>query len=316
MSDHEMRFNIARDLSITEPELNRLILRAPHTYKVYTIPKKSGGRRVIAQPAKETKYIQYWLMENILKYLPLHLNATAYKKGASIKNNALAHVNNTYFTKLDFKAFFTSIKINDLIIHLHEFLGDKYSQEEIYDIARVSCIQYRSDNPLCLSIGAPSSPMLSNSILYEFDLQIADWCAENKVVYTRYADDLTFSTKVPRTLNMVETLVRKIAGKIEYPNLKLNRKKTIHLSKKNQRRVTGLIITNEKKISIGRKRKREISTLIHRYTLNLLGENQIHYLQGLLGFSLDMEPEFIVRMRIKYGQELVTEILKKRTSPF
>ena len=83
-------------LGFNEAQLLRLIARSPHTYKIYTIAKKSGGVRTIAQPAKETKFIQHWLIQNVFDRLPVHACAAAYKRGASIKANAAAHKENYY----------------------------------------------------------------------------------------------------------------------------------------------------------------------------------------------------------------------------
>lgn len=312
MSNSKFRKNLCIDLGISEPALERLIKKAPHAYKTYTIAKKSGGRRVIAQPAKQVKYLQYWLIENIFNHLPVHSCATAYKTGSSIKTNAKAHTKNKYIAKFDFKDFFTSIKEDDIKHHLSKHFKDKLSEQDINDIARLSCIKQKEGLPLCLSIGAPSSPILSNSTLYEFDCLVSEWCKGNKIRYTRYADDLTFSTSEKELTGKIEDVLRDIVRALDYPSLRFNNKKTLHISKKHQRRITGIILDNQGNLSLGRKRKREISSLIHRYTLNQLSVDQVLYLQGLLGFAKDVEPIFIVRMNRKYGSDVVSSIFKER----
>lgn len=312
MKSRPLRVKIGSELAISGSQLHRLFLRAPHTYKVYTIPKKTGGKRVIAQPARETKYIQNWLIQNIFCELPIHKNATAYKEGASIKKNASAHLKNSYLVKFDFKHFFTSIKEEDLLLHFKQHLKNFLLEDEMQDAARACCIQHKPGKKLCLSIGAPSSPILSNSIMFEFDDVISKWTKKNNMKYTRYADDLTFSTNEKGACSKVERQIRDTIRSLGYPNLRINNKKTIHLSKKTQRRITGIVVTNEKRLSIGRGKKRQISALIHRYTLKKLEENEICQLQGLLGFSRDVEPEFIDKMRIKYGSLTISSILKYR----
>lgn len=307
-----LRKRVMLDLGIPANQLNRLIARAPHTYKVYTIPKKNRGRRTIAQPAKETKYIQYWIIENIFKKLPVHQCATAYTKGSSIKENAKIHAKNTYFVKMDFKDFFTSIKDEHLSAHIRTYLRDELSDEDISDIVRVSCIRLPSRDYMCLSIGAPSSPILSNTIMYEFDTKVDSWCRDNNVVYTRYADDMTFSTRERDLSSDIEKTVRLIAKRLNNLSLRFNAKKTTHLSKRHQRRVTGLIINNEGKISLGRDRKRTISSLVHRFTVQSLPENKLFELQGLLGFAKDVEPLFLARLRAKYGSKLIDKIMSTR----
>jgi len=297
---------------ISEDQLQRLVARSPHAYKTYSIPKKSGGVRIIAQPAKETKFLQYWLITNVFSHLPVHACASAYKPDASIKKNAYMHSQNPYLSKFDFEAFFGSIKKNDLVSHLSKYLSEVFSTDDIERIARLSCISPKNGTGLCLSIGAPSSPILSNSIMYEFDSMIQDWCFTKNIIYTRYADDLTFSTDHKEVCSEIDPTIREIIFKLNYPRLKINEKKSIHLSKKNQRRVTGVIINNEGELSIGRDRKRTISSLIHRFSLGTLSVEEIYNLQGLLGFSSDIEPDFISRMKNKYGFELLDSIFKIR----
>lgn len=300
---------------LSEAQFQRLIARSPHTYKIYTIPKKSGGVRTIAQPAKETKFLQHWLIQNIFGRLPVHDCASAYKAGASIKVNAMAHQKNEYLSKFDFQAFFPSIKAKDLARHLVKHLGQHLSAADIGSISRLSCLSPKEGGGLGLSVGAPSSPILSNSIMYEFDCQVNDWCIARGITYTRYADDLTFSTRNKNICSEIEVRIREILQKIEYPRLELNDKKTIHLSKKSQRRITGVVVNNEGEISLGRERKRMISSLIHRFSIGSMLPIDVYRLQGLLGFSKDIEPEFISRMKRKYGPEIIDQIFQTRKMP-
>ena len=301
-----------QDLGLSEAQVMRLIVRSPHTYKVYTIPKKTGGNRTIAQPAKETKAIQNWLIENVFNTLPIHASATAYKKGASIKNNAIAHAENAYLSKFDFKDFFTSIKAKDLQMHFMQHISNDYSSEDIAFISRVSCIHLKGASELCLSIGSPSSPLLSNSVMYDFDERINFWCESQNIVYTRYADDLTLSSNEPNTSKNIERELRSAIKDSSYPRLRVNNKKTIHLSKKNRRLVTGIFINNEGSISLGRDRKRLISALIHKFTIQQLDPNLYPKLQGLLGFALDVEPLFFNSMKNKYGAGVIDNIMRIR----
>jgi len=312
MSNKTLRERIGAELGIQKAALNRLIARSPYTYKTYVIPKKSGGRRVIAQPARETKYIQNWLICNVLDALPLHKSATAYAKGSSIKKNAKEHRSSSYIVKLDFKDFFTSIKGDHIKSHLMRHLGGALTEQDIDDIIRICCIRHKNGSPLCLSIGAPSSPLISNSIMYEFDTLVSQWCLEGKINYTRYADDLTFSTSEDGISSLIEKEVRDTARKLEYPAIRFNTKKTTHLSKRHQRRITGIVINNEGRLSLGRDRKRMISSLVHKYKIGILTGDQIFQLQGLLGFAKDVEPLFLARLRGKYGAETISTILRIR----
>jgi len=108
--------DMSTDLLIPKTKLDYLIRSAPYRYKVYQIPKRSGaGLRTIAQPAKEIKKLQYWVIKNIFPSFPIHQAACAYLKGKNIFQNADAHSSKPYLLKLDFKDFFPSIKGDDFL---------------------------------------------------------------------------------------------------------------------------------------------------------------------------------------------------------
>lgn len=306
--------NIQLALGLSAKQIDRLSVRSPYSYKVYSIPKRTGGTRLIAQPARETKIVQYWLIENVFSKLPVHECATAYEVGSSIKDNASRHLAGNYLSKFDFKNFFPSITSKDIQSHLRAHLSETLTEAEIAWISRISSFKYVENNNLCLSVGAPSSPLLSNSIMFDFDSEVYNWCNEHCVVYSRYADDITFSSSTKNLASAFEKLILDVAKSISYPRLKINENKTVHVSKKHQRRITGLIVNNDGKLSLGRGKKREISSMVHRFLINTIDLIEVHRLQGLLGFAINIEPDFITRLSVKYGHDLIGKILRMRTS--
>src|SRR5574343_1201175 len=86
-----------------------------------------------------------------------------------------------------------------------------------------------------LSIGAPSSPLISNFIMYFFDEKIQNICKENNTLYTRYADDLTFSTNVKNLLFEFPNIVAAILEEETQGQIKINNKKTVFSSKAHNR---------------------------------------------------------------------------------
>ena len=99
---------LALGLKKSEVEIALFLRNAPKKYKVYTIPKRTSGHRVIAQPSKELKIYQRKYLE--LQQLPVHDSAMAYREGISIKDNAIAHKQNRYLLKLDLESFFICLR--------------------------------------------------------------------------------------------------------------------------------------------------------------------------------------------------------------
>ncbi len=299
-------------LSMDTLELINYIATCPHRYKVYTIPKRSGsGVRTIAQPAKELKYLQKHVCNEYLATLPVHDACKAYKKNTSIKDNALAHVKNKYLLKMDFENFFPSITPPDLIQHIEQHLEWKNWEEDKFIIEKLFFYAPKRNLGLKLSIGSPTSPFLSNSIMYSFDSIIDKLCTEREISYTRYADDISFSTNIKDILFDFANEVSRILQENEYPQIRINHGKTTFLSRKGNMHITGLVLTNQRKVSIGRKKKRYIKSLIYRFLNNNLNIEEKNYLSGYLAFCISVEPEFISSLEKKYGQAVVNQLLGK-----
>lgn len=295
---------MSNDLIIPKSRLDRVIANAPYRYKVYKIPKRSGkGSRIIAQPAKEVKFLQYWVMHNILCKFNIHSSAKAYIKGCGIFNNAFPHIDGKYLMKLDFKDFFYSIKASDFVKYLSASNSFGYSEA---DVRRLIMILFydKGGGDYCLSIGAPSSPLLSNVIMYGFDECLFDYCCNNNVVYTRYSDDIALSMNDVSIRGEVFNKIKQLLFDLTYPKLKLNDRKTIFSSKANKRMVTGLVISNEGKVSIGRDKKRLIRSQIYRLSKGLIIDKDVERLQGMIAYVKSVDPEFIKRMRDRYGNIL------------
>ncbi len=280
-------------------QLELIIRTAPLRYKVFTIPKRNGTRRLVAQPAREVKKIQTWLVQNLRNLLPVHSAATAYEKGTSIKINAARHLNKKYLLKMDLENFFPSIEYRDLCQHLQKYTSDSYDTSAIEMIARLCSWAPNRQPPLRLCIGAPSSPFLSNSILYDFDNFLEKISANDNVIYTRYADDLTFSADSPNTLSTYPEIISKALAALPFPNLIINEKKTVFASRAGLRMITGITLTPTQELSVGRERKRLARSMFHRFCMGRLDEKEVDKMFGLLTFIDHIEPGFSSRLKLR-----------------
>ncbi|SBT17855.1 Reverse transcriptase (RNA-dependent DNA polymerase) [Marinomonas gallaica] len=300
---------LALELEKSEDEVANFLLNAPKRYKVYTIPKRTSGHRVIAQPSKELKEYQRKYLG--FQKLPIHDSALAYRKGISIKQNALAHKNNPYLLKLDLENFFNSIS-DKLFWKVWASLLPLPSSQDRQTLKNLLfwCPSKKTGGPLVLSIGAPSSPLISNFFMYKFDSIMSKFCSEREIVYTRYADDLTFSTKHKGSLFQLPEVVKEMLSELFGGAIRINRKKTRFSSKAHNRHVTGITINNNGDISIGRKQKRYIKYLVHQVELNRAGREDIEHLRGLIAFASHIEPMFIQSLKKKYTTEIISKIIE------
>lgn len=212
--------------------------------KKYTYKFKSKGKWQIA-PKWELKILQKILKDYLSEYYSsknISNNATAYIKGKNLSYNVTRHQGNSFFFTTDFENFFPSIKLNDVKSNLKEILNleSPESFSVIVDVA------FFEDN---LQYGFPTSPIISNFILNEFDNELykeLKTSIKENIQYTRYSDDITISTKYK--INKQELLL-KINNliKSKYTFLKLNNKKTRFFEKYAHRAyITGLIPLNNR----------------------------------------------------------------------
>lgn len=283
--------------------------KAPTSYKRYFISKKRGGKRAIFHPSKLTKSLQYAFIETILSELPVHHCAAAYVRGVKspLLKNAKEHSVYPYSVRIDFTDFFPSITPNDLIVIIKKTVKYKNISDEDETFIANALFVTQPRGHLGLAIGAPSSPIISNIVMFEVDEKLTKLSAaiSSDSVYTRYADDIVFSTAQKGNCALFFSGCKDVINRITSPKLAINSKKTSFSSKGNRRVITGLYICPSGDVSIGRINKRYIRKLLFELKKELLPEEKKKYLSGYLSYILDVEPDFYNRLAIKYGADLV-----------
>jgi len=295
---------------LSRRDILTVISNAPRRYATFPIPKRSGGERMISQPARELKALQRALIHAYLEELPVHQAATAYRKGFSIRDNVLPHASNNPIFKFDFQNFFPSITPSDW----NRYCADRGLFHDPVERRQTTQILFhtpKGSSRMGLAIGAPSSPHISNLLMFEFDALISKLVADDYVTYTRYADDLTFSAKRTGYLVNVERLLRLAISEVRWPkNLRINEEKTVLATKRYHRQVTGLVLTNDGAISIGHDRKRKLRAAVHWASQGKLSTTELAKLSGMLAFIHAVEPAFLERLIAKYGNALIEDIKK------
>lgn len=295
---------ISSDLRLSVDFLDNLAHTASLRYRRYQIPKRSGGARTIDQPARELKSVQRWLASHIISVFPVHGAATAYAPGASIRRNASGHARSHYSVRLDFQDFFRSLTATDieaLCTARHSLLPAGWSDNDSRFLTAICCRNRR------LTIGAPSSPALSNVLCHELDSRIHALASARDVTYTRYADDIVLSCNAPNVLRPLCALVHDALSTLPYPSgLQLNFRKTRHSSRKRRRVITGVTLTSDGRISIGREHKRILRARVHQ--AGRLSDSELRRLAGDLGHVKSIEPNVLTRLATRYGAQVIAAI--------
>ncbi|GGG62482.1 reverse transcriptase family protein [Epilithonimonas arachidiradicis] len=225
-------------------------------YNHFFIKKKRGNYREIMAPHKDLKYIQKWLLFNILSKFPLAESCKGFRSGISIYDNASLHNNAKIILKVDLLKFYDTIT-EKRVYGVFAKMG--YAKNLAYSLAKLCTAKhhekYWSDfnlndkevlsyylefKPPILPQGAPSSPTLANIVATNMDKRFEGLSKKLKFSYSRYADDLTFSIKDIGTLPSLD-LIRKI---INEENFYINEDKITYMHRGSKQYVTGLTVTN------------------------------------------------------------------------
>lgn len=247
-------------------------------YHSVRIPKNNkGDYRELNVPDEFLKAVQRRIADKLLSHAPISPHATAYCPGGSTLANAKPHVNKNMLLKLDIHHFFDNILYT--AIKEKAFPAADYS-EPIRILLTLLCI--RKD---ALPQGAPTSPVISNIIMGDFDDTVGRWCDTRGIAYTRYCDDMTFSGDFDS--REVIDLVRKELRKM---GLFLNDKKTVQVVRGQRQSVTGIVVNEGLSVpSAYRKKLRQEIYYCRKFGVKEhlqrtgSGETAEHYLPKLLG---------------------------------
>ena len=238
-------------------------VKTDNLYNSFTILKKNGGERVIHAPKKELKFLQKKL-SNVLwecylesieskskdKNFKTPVLSHAFEKGKSIITNSQMHRNKKYILNIDLKNFFDSFnfgRVRGFFIKDRDFA---VSPEIATVIAQIACYQSK------LPQGAPSSPIITNLITRILDYRIVKIAKKYRFTYSRYADDMTFSTN--RELNSnklraskeLDNFLTELEEVIISSGFEINPQKTRLSNNMQRQEVTGLVVN--KKINVKR----------------------------------------------------------------
>ncbi|MFN6039744.1 MAG: reverse transcriptase family protein, partial [Bacteroidota bacterium] len=210
-------------------------------YRHFEIPKRSGGIRKVTVPSENLMKVQRKI--NIMLQAiystkfpePVHGFVSVSKDdkilattGRGIVTNAAPHVGKDFVLNLDLKDFFSSISATTV---RKIFTGFPF----YFDWELATCIALVCTYEKKLPTGSPTSPVLSNFACREMDKLLLQLSTENKIIFTRYADDITFSSNVAFN----DELIKNILIQIKKSGFTVNEKKFRIQNKFNKQVVTG-----------------------------------------------------------------------------
>jgi hypothetical protein len=265
-------------------------------YIEFEVPKRSGGVRRISAPRPQLRRIQRAILDAILARLPVHPSAHGFVKGRSTVTNASPHVGAAVVLKMDLKDFFPSIHYRRLV-----GLFQHYGYADDVAAALASLTTHRPVLPDGTVVwpgrmpqGAPTSPALANLICRRMDTRLSGLSRKLGAVYTRYADDLTFSFAKEPTCS-VGRFAWWVDQICQQEGFAENAGKRRVLRPRNQQRVTGIVINSG--LHVPRSARRRFRAILHNCRTHGVdsqarGRDDFRaYLQGFAAYIKMVQPD-------------------------
>jgi retron-type reverse transcriptase len=240
---------LARRLDVTADELRAV----QPCYRRFTMPKRSGSPRSISAPRDGLKALQRRILRRVLGRLARHPAALGFERGQSIVTHARCHVGRAVVVRMDLKEFFDSTTAERVGRYFRAIGWDKEASRLLVRL----CTDRNG-----LPQGAPTSPRLSNLVNYRLDARLAGLARKLAAIYTRYADDLTFSfaTDDPAAIHAA---IRSAKLIVEAEGYRLHQRKKLRIRRRHGRQlVTGLVV-NER-VNLPREVRRRLRAVKHR----------------------------------------------------
>jgi 5S rRNA maturation endonuclease (ribonuclease M5) len=267
-------------------------------YETFTIPKKNGNLRIINSPNKKLKLLQRRLANLLYEcYDEIFGNkkgtrilSHGFRRGYSIFTNSVNHCKKRYVFNIDLKDFFPSINFGRVRGYFINDKNFKLNEKVATIIAQIACFENQ------LPQGSPVSPIISNFIGNILDVKLLKLSKEVKCFYSRYADDLTFSTnnkQFPYSIafenNTHWVIGEKLRTLIENSGFNINETKLSMQYKYSRQTCVGLVIN--KKVNVKREYYRKIRAMcsnLFKYNTFYINKNDENYsiaqLEGMLNF--------------------------------
>lgn len=245
ITDLKNRSDLADFLNIKKSTLSYILYIKPKEtlYSTFEVPKKNGGNRLISSPCDELKYIQKRLAVKLTDYrCTISKNnkiSHGFEKERSIMTNSASHIRKKFVLNVDLKNYFESFNFGRVRGYFYKNKNFNLPIEVATLLAQLTC--YNGSLPQ----GAPTSPVITNLISTILDVRLLDLVKKYKLNYTRYADDLTFSTNDKYFLTFQSDFLEELEKIILKTGFELNPKKTRLMFNNSQQKVTGLVVNQK-----------------------------------------------------------------------
>ena len=346
--EKKSNFNFKNIFGKTIEEVDLILSGKENHIQRFTIPKKDGSPRVVIAPDKDLKYIQKMVYFRLLKRYSYHDATHGFVPRRGIVTNAIQHVGAKSVGKIDVEKFFDSISENHLknclfgnknvcrycekytrmldgkchpSLYKNKTTNYDYKCEEIKAIFIPNyCEQvgYESLFKRVIDVctyngftaqGFPTSPMLANIVMRGFDIAMHTHCSEQGIMYTRYADDLAFSSKTLSSQELMDKTKKKAYALLWAFGFAPKREKTKYRSKGTRLRICGIVVNFKTSVqrSVVKRFRAKVHHAIHKFPERTT-KTRIRSLKGWASFLMSVDK--------RKGEKYMTQLCEFEKNKF
>jgi RNA-directed DNA polymerase len=322
--------HLAHLTGVSYTYLREIAQRTRDPYVQIVRPKADGGIRTLSSPEPPLMEVQRWILHNVLNLSKIHPSSFAYQTNHSIAQCASVHLGARWLVKMDLHDFFDNIYESHVYNIFHQ-LG--YAPLVSFELTRICTIlpfsysKYRSRARLYKSIpfyatdiqgwlpqGAPTSGALANATAFPLDQKLSLIAGRRSMVYTRYSDDLIFSTTAGFNRGHATSLIDHVCNVVRDEKFSLHRKKTRIVPPGARHIVLGLMLGPDR-LRLLPNFKRRIDVHIRGVDLFGLAQHSSHrdfrsifsfinHVDGCLAFAQGIEPAYAQEARERWDRAL------------
>ncbi len=300
--------DVAKYLGVYHGQMLRVLYddASSTNYRHFEIPKRTGGMRPIHAPVGLVRAMQDKLLLDFKALYRPHPNAHGFIEERGVTSNAANHTGQRWVLNVDLEGFFPSINFGRV---RGLFMKSPFEMGPAAATVCAQIVTYRNGLPQ----GAPTSPILSNFIAAQLDRRLSRLARQNRLVYSRYADDITFSTNQPNfpASIVIHEVIEgggwkvkagdALAQAIEQSGFTINEKKVRLQAHHFHQDVTGLCVN--KRVNIARERIRKLRAMLHawrKFGIENAGAEHFKKYRGSKKMKLPSRPGTAFR-NIVYG---------------
>jgi RNA-directed DNA polymerase len=306
--------HLAKETGASYNYLREVVSRSRDPYRSIVVPKAAGGARAISAPEPVLMEVQRWILENVLVNLPAHPASYAYRPNVSIVQCATQHQGARWMVKMDLHDFFGTVS-EPSVFRVFRRLG--YGRLVAFELARITTraenaqhvpwiaaskviASYGVNEVGVLPQGGPTSGSLANAASARLDSFLQAYALRKNLTYTRYSDDLVFSSFDQFQRSVAESVAQEVTGLIRRAGFVAHRTKT-HIVPPGARKVVlGLLVDESVRLMPEHRRRIEVhlrgceefglaSHASHRGFDSVF--SFIDHLAGWIAFALGVERE-------------------------